>query len=80
MHVRWRSKVKGQILTNRDLTANDLNDHFSSVFEMESKDEPMQGFESRTNETLSIDLILQKLSAFEVESRLRKLDGRKASP
>ena len=38
----------------------------------------MPSFESRTNETLSIDLILQKLSAFEVENRLRKLDGRKA--
>ena len=45
---------------------------------MESKDETMSSFESRTNKTLSIDLILQKLSAFEVENRLRKLDGRKA--
>ena len=76
--IHFLSDEESQIFTNRVLIANALNDHFSSVFEMESKDEPMQSFESRTNEALIIDLILQKLSAFEVDNRLRKLDGRKA--
>ena len=45
---------EGKVVTYLDLIANTLNDHFCSVFVMESKEEKMLNFEPRTNEKLSI--------------------------
>ena len=45
---------------------------------MESKDERIPSFKNRTNEKLKIDLIIQKLSVFEVENRLKKIYGSKS--
>ena len=38
----------------------------------------MPSFENRANEKLKIDLIIQKLSVFDVENMLMKIDGNKA--
>ena len=73
--IHFLRNKEGQIFTDRDFIANTLNDHLSSVFEMESKEEQMPSFENRVNEKLTIDLIIQKLPVFEVENRLSKIDG-----
>ena len=68
---------EGQVVKELDFIANSLNDHFSSVFEMESYAKKMPNFEPRTDKILSIDLIMQKLSVIEVENRLKKINVRK---
>ena len=47
--------------------ANSLNDHFSSVFEMESKAEKMPNFEPTKDKKLSVYFIMQKLSVIQLE-------------
>ena len=59
--IHFLRNEEGQVVTDRDLIANSLNDHFSSVCEIESKVEKMPNFEPRTDKILSIDLIMQKL-------------------
>ena len=63
------SAIETRLLLYRNLIANSLNDHFSSVFGMESKTEKMSNFKLITDKKLSVDLIMQKLSVIEVEKR-----------
>ena len=44
---------------------------------MESQEAQIPRFENIANEKLNICSIIQKLSAFEVENMLRKIDGNK---